>query len=113
MCLLTRAGEGSEVVASLAIEEAGVSKPPHVLGLDLCTVETTLHQHPHKEREEVCGEEGVGWRREGEEERRRRRGGGGEREGERGYDYSVNQHRTVQETTYHLHQGHSWASLDA
>ena len=60
VCLLTCTGEGGEVVASLAIEEAGVSKPPHVLCLNLCTVEATLYQHPYKQREEVCGEEGVG-----------------------------------------------------
>ena len=58
VCQLTCAGEGGEVVACLAIEETGVSKPPHVLCLDLCTVESTLHQHPHKQREEVCGEGG-------------------------------------------------------
>ena len=58
MCQLTCAGEGGEVVACLTIEETGVSKPPHVLCLDLCTVESTLHQNPHKQREEVCGEGG-------------------------------------------------------
>ena len=58
VCPLTCAGEGGEVVACLAIEETGMSKPPHVLCLDLCTVESTLHQHPHKQREEVCGEGG-------------------------------------------------------
>ena len=71
VCQLTGTGEGGEVVACLAIEETGVSKPPHVLCLDLCTVEPTLHQHPHKQREEVCGREGGREGREGERERKR------------------------------------------
>ena len=52
------AGESGEVVATFSVEEAGVGQSPHVLGLDLCPMEPTLDQHPHKERKEIC-ENGV------------------------------------------------------
>ena len=47
------AGERREVVAALPVEEAWVGQSPHVLRLDLGTMETTLNQHPHKQGEEV------------------------------------------------------------
>ena len=46
-------GECCEVVASLSVEETGVGQPPHVLGLNLCSMETTLDQHPHKQGKEI------------------------------------------------------------
>ena len=47
------AGERCEVIASLPIEETGVSQTPHVLRLDLSTMETTLDQYPHKQGKEI------------------------------------------------------------
>ena len=47
------AGECGQVVAPLSVEETGMGQSPHVLRLYLRTCEPALHQHPHKDGQEV------------------------------------------------------------